>query len=195
MSLKWHVIRTEPKGESRVAASLISEGIDIYLPKINHIGGPSIPLFPGYLFVKCDLDSYGLLNSGLPQGILGWVRFGQEVPAIPEESMTELIEHVRGINSYNGIWHKFEVGEKAGFESGSFSGSAQILDEAKNPRGRVRVLLEFMGRFVNAQVPYAMLKPLSEVDQRLKGQHKLPRRTRGGGRRVKIDGPTALLGS
>jgi hypothetical protein len=69
---------------------------------------------------------------------------------------------------------------------------AHVVDQPKSSQGRVKVLLEFMGRLVPAQVPWEQLQPI--YDDPLETR-QTPRRTRGGGRWVRGFGPRAAAGA
>ena len=96
----WHVIRAKPQADEIAARSLQREGLEIFFPRVQlpaRISGPAIgPLFPGYIFVRQDPNGRRRsLVHRLP-GISGWVRFGDLVPSVPHELVTELADRVDG---------------------------------------------------------------------------------------------------
>ena len=66
---------------------------------------------------------------------------------------------------------------------------AEVVEESKSPQGRVKVLLEFMGRLVSAQVGWQDLTPIQDEQY---PKRRVPRRTRGGGRWIRDAGSPAL---
>jgi transcription antitermination factor NusG len=126
--------------------------------------------------------------------IAGWVSFGDVVPSITDEVMTDLMKQVDAINGANGLWRRFKVGEKVRVDSGPFQGLAEVIEEAKSPSTRALVLLQFMGRLVQTQVPWVDLQPGSNLPVEPAEQVEMvrsPRRTRGRGRWIRGHRPVA----
>lgn len=187
---QWYVIRSKPHSEHLAAGELEREGLETFLPRIKTVR-PSpdhadSPLFPGYLFVRCDLQAQGQPSVGRANHVRGWVYFGNVVPPIPDEAVAALRERVEGINREGGLWRRFRTGQQVRVISPGIETFAEVVEEASSPRHRVRVLLEFMGRLVAAQVPYESLWP---ADHGPEETHHLPRRTRGKGRWLRGFGP------
>ena len=192
MVQQWYVIRTKPHSEHLAAGELEREGLEIFSPRVKTVrprpDHADSPLFPGYLFVRCDLQAQGHTSVGRANHVRGWVHFGNVVPPIPDEAIAELRERVEGINGQGGLWGRFQAGQQVRVISPGIETFAEVVEEAKSPRHRVKVLLEFMGRLVAAQVPYENLRP---ADQGPGETHHLPRRTRGNGRWIRGFGPRA----
>jgi transcription antitermination factor NusG len=60
---QWYAIQTRPRHEKKVTAELKEKRIDSYLPLLNQVHRWSdrrkvvqVPLFPGYVFVRAQLD-------------------------------------------------------------------------------------------------------------------------------------------
>lgn len=190
MALNWYVLRTEPRAEYLAADELRQDGLEVYLPLV---GGPhkrpghvDAPLFPGYLFLRCDLEADGGPPLRQAHRVLGWIKFGGEVPAIPDEVMSELTSRIEITNQQGGLWRRFRVGERVRIVSKSLETFAEIVEEPKSPRARVKVLLSFMGRIIAGEVPWEDLHP---VDDNWTEQQRAPRRTRGNGRWINGFGP------
>ena len=114
--------------------------------------------------------------------MLGWVSFGGGVPSVPDEVVATLTNRVDTINSQGGLWRRFKPGDKVYVASNNIQSLAEVVEESKSPEGRVRVLLQFMGRLVSAQVNCQELQP---VERQLSANPHLPRRTRGRGRWIR----------
>jgi transcription antitermination factor NusG len=121
--------------------------------------------------------------------MIGWVKFGGEIPWLPDEIMSALIERSELINREGGLWTRFQPGEKVQVVSGHLEGLAEVIRGAKSPNARVQVLLEFMGRQVRAQVPWDSLRP---IDDHPVEKQRAPRRTRGKNRWVREFRPAAI---
>jgi transcriptional antiterminator RfaH len=201
MAHKWYVARTKALAEYTARDRLETAGCKVFLPCVGTVrprrGREDAPLFPGYLFLRYDLDQMGwqLLNQ-VPQ-LVGLVAFNGVVPPVPDEVIGELKERVEGINGSGGLWTRFRPGERVQVTLGPVESLAEVVTEAKSPRGRVRVLLEFLGQLVDAEVPWKDVRPdgghdgvRSAQSTKYKSQRRL-RRTRGGGRYTKGFGPRA----
>ena len=60
---RWYVVRTKPRSESLAAREIGRDDIEIFSPlitsdQINNCQTP-VPLFPGYIFMRVDPESYG----------------------------------------------------------------------------------------------------------------------------------------
>ena len=192
MSLQWYVLRTKPHSESLASSALSKLGLDVFSPIVqapsSEVGFVSKPLFPGYLFLRSDMESDDMeLINRLP-GVLGWVRFEGITPVIPPEVITELAQRVKRINESGGLWERFRPGDRVQVAYGTMESLGEVIEEAESPHARVRVLLDFMGRMVSAKVPWSSLSPENQ-DSKLSAGGKRRRRTRGGGRWVRGFGP------
>ena len=192
MGSKWYVARTEPRGEFLAAAELARDGFEIFSPRVKEPTSrrrhADYPLFPGYLFIRWDLEAGEWPSFRRVHRITGWVRFGGEIPWLPDEVVAGLMERWETINRQGGVLKRFPPGEKVRIVSGSLQGLAQVVEEAKSPQARAKVLLQFMGRLVQAHVPWESLRPL---DNQPADGTRIPRRTRGGGRWIRGFGPSA----
>ena len=188
----WYTIRTKPQCEYVATTELERQGFEVFLPCVKspqpRVGRDDLPLFPGYLFLYCDLNSSELPSFGFAPHVLGWVDFGGIIPPMPENAITDLREHLEVLNNDGGLWQRFEVGETVEVVAGHIQGFAQVVVAGKSPEARVKVLIEFMGRTMSAQVPWESLKSVEDVP----GQG-LPRsrRTRGGRRWIRGFGSRA----
>lgn len=185
--LNWYVLRTQPKAEYIAASELQRDGLEVYLPLVEgphkRTGHVDAPLFPGYLFMRCDLAGDGWPTFRPAHRISGWIKFGDEIPTIPDEFITELSRRIELVNQKGGLWRPFRVGERVRIASKSMETLAEVVEQSKSPHARVRVLLHFMGRLVTGEVPW---EDLQRVDgDWTEKQQAPPRRTRGNRRWIK----------
>ena len=192
MSLNWYVVRTKSQCEYLAARRLRRDGFQIFLPLAGsptpRAGRKDSPLFPGYLFLRYDVDNQDWPSLRQMPGILGWVRFGGVVPAIPDEVVDLLVERVKAINQSGGLWTRFKRGQRVQVVAGRMEGLAEVIEEPRSPEDRVRVLLDFMGRQVPARVPWLNLRSINAEAEDV----RVRRRTRGKGRWVRGAGPRTL---
>lgn len=193
MALKWYVARTEPRGEFLAAGELERDGFELFFPRVQtphpRAGHSDHPLFPGYLFLRLDPESQGWPSFRPGHRILDWVSFGGEVPWLPDEVVDELRGRLERIEREGGLWRRLRAGQKVRVIDHSFANIAEVVEDAKSPQSRVKVLMEFMGRLVSAQVPCEHLWPLETGTAEM---HRPPRRTRGRGRWIEGYGSRAF---
>ena len=194
MSQKWYVARTEPRAEFQAADELTRDGYEIFFPRIkapaNKLGRVEDPMFPGYLFIKCDPTSGGWPSFGHHHRIVGWVRFDHEIPHLPDGIMDELIGRWEIIAAQGGLPRRFPAGEQVRVVSGKIETLAEVLQEAKSPDAKATVLMQFMGRLIQAQVPWKDLRPVDDYPPQMPA---LPRRTRGRKRWINGFGPRTSI--
>ena len=184
----WYVLRTRARAESLAARELKHQGLQVFLPRFKSVhskGDTSeTPLFPGYLFLRCDPEKNGWPLLEHARHLLGWVTFGDERPRLSDYAFAELIEKTKIIKLQDGFLNRFAIGDKVSFKVGEFVGVGNLKSnqEASHPYARVRC--SFMGRLVETQVPWIFLQPVvgDGPDQFHKNSS---RRTRGNGRLVK----------
>lgn len=198
MAAKWFVARTRPRVESIACSKLVRDGLEIFLPRVKspYTVGKSAEslLFPGYLFIRCDPETNGWPIFRMEHQILGWLEFDGVIPALPDEDIKSLTTHINDINGEGGIWRRYQAGEIVDVVSPTVSGLAEVLEEAKSPRSRVKVLMEFMGRLVPAQIPWENIKPLEHSQHNTNDFNHRPRRTRGHGRWIRKDRQRSTAG-
>ena len=191
MSLAWFLVRTESRAEYLAADQLAQDDVEVFFPRIKtnltRLGHDDAPLFPGYLFLRCDLER-GWPSFRPGHRVLGLVNFGGEFPVVPDPVVDDLKERLDTINSRGGSWQQYQPGEIVRVISHSLQGYGEVVEHAKSAGTKVKVLLEFMGRLVSAHIPWENLEP---VDSEEGETHRRPRGTRGRGRWVQGMGPRA----
>ena len=175
------------------SAELDRAGFEVFSPRVKNLaprGGHSdAPLFPGYLFLRCDLAEDAPTFRQVAPHVSGWVTFDGMVPPLPEEFIDALHRRLASIDNEGGLWRRFHRGEKVRIVAGNLQELAEVLEEPKSPQARVRVLMEFMGRLVPAQVPWENLRPAEDEHV---SSTRSPRRTRGKGRWIQGFGQRAI---
>lgn len=193
MARNWYVLRTEPRAEHMASAELDRAGFEVFSPRVKnpslHGGHVEVPLFPGYLFLRCDFAEDAPTFKQVAPHVSGWVNFDGVVPPLPEEFIDALRQRLANIDDKGGLWRRFRRGEKVRVVAGNVQEFAEVLEEPKSPQARVRVLMEFMGRLVPAQVSWENLRPAEEENV---SSNRSARRTRGKGRWIQGFGQRAV---
>jgi transcriptional antiterminator RfaH len=79
----WYVLTSKPREEQRAYDNLISQGYDIFLPKLAKVIKKKVdktvafqPLFPNYLFIQLDKQVANFNAIRSTRGVGSFVRFG-----------------------------------------------------------------------------------------------------------------------
>lgn len=139
----WHILRTKPNQEARVAVQLHQRGPEVYLPlvwvnPINPRAARQRPFFPGYLFIKFD---HGVVDPSIfrwAPGVRGLVKFTGEPAIVSDEFIQELQQRLGRIKAVSGLaldsrgpqaLLRIEAGPFAGYE-GLFNARLKGSDRA-----------------------------------------------------------------
>lgn len=157
MAKKWYVIRCKPRKEDVVWRQVRNNEFENFYPRIrvNPVNPRSRkirPYFPGYLFVRVDLEEAGDSTFNWMPHAVGLVRFGDEPAVVPDNLVYEIEKRVREINEAGGeVLDGLKAGDKVIIREGPFKGYEAIFDTRLSGSERVRVLLELLSN--QRQVP------------------------------------------
>jgi len=168
---RWYCVRTQTKREHIAAKHLRElEGIEVFCPRIKYRKATRRgkiwwlePLFPGYLLAKFDRSEMERAVT-FCQGVRGLVRFGTEIPDVPEKSVRTLIQQVQEQADDNGelitVAPAISVGDEVEVATGPFRGMKGVIRSVAPATERVKVLLEFLGQVQPVDLDlFAILAP------------------------------------
>lgn len=148
--MPWYVMHSKPNKEELLYEQLRVRNIDAYYPRIkvqpvNPRARKRKPYFPGYLFVKADIDALGTSTLRWMPGAIGLVDFGSYPASVPEELLQAIRKKVEQINALDESQaEKFRAGEEVTIQTGPFAGYHAIFDSRLPGHERVRVLLQML---------------------------------------------------
>jgi transcription antitermination factor NusG len=151
MAEYWYTLRAKPRKEEVIWRQVASQGFETYYPRlkvqpVNPRSRKVKPYFPGYLFVRADIEKVGASFFQWMPHTLGLVSFGGEPAIVPDNLLQAIQERVRAINAAGGeIFDGLKAGDVVRISDGPFSGFEAIFDARLPGSERVRVLLEFLG--------------------------------------------------
>lgn len=159
---RWYVARVHSHRESAAQLNLDRLGFRSFAPRtkrtVRHarkLSNVLAPLFPGYIFLILDLsrDRWRSVNStfGVASLIMGAER-PMPVPCGLVEALVIATE-ASGLVRFD-----LEIGQTLRILSGPFAEAVCRLEHLDD-KGRVRVLLEFMGTEVTARLDRACVAP------------------------------------
>ena len=193
MGAQWYVVRIQAHADHLAADALSRSGFEVFSPQIkvpsSRMENGEEPLFPGYMFLRCDLESESLPPFQSTHRVLGWVRFGNDIAWVSDQVVDELRKRLEMIDREGGLRRRFHSGELVRIVSGALQGLAEVIDDSRSVQAKVRVVLEFMGRSVLAEVSGLDLQPAGDLSW---AQRRTTRGTRGKGRWIRMAEPTPL---
>ena len=155
---EWFVVRSKPRKEDLATRSLERRQIEAFCPRILEPVGltndwASVPLFPGYLFIRVVLHAAYHTVIWTP-GIKGFVSFG-EIPAPIAPGVVNFLRDQTGTDGIIRSDRGFRAGERVRIKRGPFAGLIAIIEKPCPERGRIRVLMDFLRRGTSVEVPLA----------------------------------------
>jgi transcription antitermination factor NusG len=161
---RWYVARVHPHRESTAQLNLDRLGFRSFAPRtrrtVRHarkLRNVLAPLFPGYVFLILDLsrDRWRSVNSTF--GVASLI-MGAEQPIPVPCGIVEALVSATEASGLVRLDSDLEIGQTVRILSGPFAEALCRLVHLDD-RGRVRVLLEFMGAEVTAQLDRACVAP------------------------------------
>ena len=162
--LRWYVVQTQPHGEFRAISHLERQNYRIFCPRVHKIVRHArkttrvlAPLFPNYLFLNLDIsrERWRCVNGtyGVSHIILQ-----NEIPQPVPLGVVEAIQARIGEDGAIDFVPSFKIGQAVKICEGPFSDFVGTL-ERLDVSGRVRVLLDLMGRTVSVNTRSEKLAP------------------------------------
>ena len=185
---QWYALYTKPNSEYQVKETLRQRSVETYLPEVNapksHRTRKKVPFFPCYLFIHIDLNKISASKWQWTPGLRWIVAFGDNPTAIPDQVIDLIQKKLNEINAKGGLRRsRFKKDDVVRITDGPFSDMLAVFKGSTSSVERVQVLLNFMGRMSRMQIEVDALEKTQPGTEAPKP--KLPRRTRGGGRRIK----------
>jgi transcriptional antiterminator RfaH len=154
----WYCLRSQPKHEHIAAAHLrILEGVTVFCPRIRFKRATrqgmiwvTEAMFPGYLFARFDLAEMHR-QIRYAHGVSGIVRFADQYPTIDDEALAELRNYTDD-GEVRELSYELSQGDQVKVVEGVFGGLDAVITQALTARERVKVLMDFLGRKVEAEV-------------------------------------------
>jgi transcriptional antiterminator RfaH len=154
----WYCLQAKQKQEHIAGVHLRElKGVTVFCPRIrfrrqtrSRVTWVTEALFPGYLFAHFDLAKMHRAVT-YARGVRSIVRFANRYPIIDEEIVNRLREQV-GEKEIRLLDYAPSQGDKVKVAEGAFAGLDAIVTQILPARARIRVLLEFLGRKVEAEL-------------------------------------------
>ena len=160
----WYAAYTKHQHEKKAAEHLAKKAFEVFLPLYvsahrwaDRTQMVSLPLFPGYVFLRTDLERK--LEILRTPGVFGLVGYAGRASAIPDsdlEMVRKVTENGAGIEPHPYL----KCGDRVRVRVGPLAGAEGILTRVKN-RYRVVVSVELLQKAVAVEVDLSVLERLS----------------------------------
>jgi transcriptional antiterminator RfaH len=161
----WYCLRSQPKHEHIAAAHLrILEGVTVFCPRIRFkratrqgLVWVTEAMFPGYLFARFELAEMHR-QVRYAHAVSGIVRFGDRYPTIEEGALVQLRDHT-GVTEIKELSYDLSQGDQVRIVNGFFTGLEAVVTQVLPAKERVKVLMDFLGRKIEAEVESSNVLP------------------------------------
>jgi transcriptional antiterminator RfaH len=158
---RWYCLRSQPKHEHIAAAHLrMIEQITVFCPRVRFkrqtrqgLVWVTEAMFPSYLFAQFELAAQHR-QVEYSHGVRGIVRFSDRYPTIEDGVLDQLRDYV-GDNETKELDYAPSQGDNVQIVQGAFAGLEAVVTQILPVKERVKVLMDFLGRKVEAEVEYA----------------------------------------
>lgn len=153
----WYVLHTRSRFENKVNEGLERKSKEVFLPKVlvrskrrDRKVMIRVPLFPGYVFVKTDLDPADQLDIVKTAGIVRFVGNRSGPQPVPDEAIDALRVMVdTGLDISTGT--RLKKGDRVIVVQGPFTGIRGTFARYRG-RGRIVVNIDALGQFAAVEV-------------------------------------------
>jgi transcriptional antiterminator RfaH len=191
----WYLVHCQPRKESHAAHAIkIRLGLFVYVPEYkqkSHGGIKHVPLFPGYIFVQADLQKVPLSQINASPGVLHLVAFGGDPQPVPHAVIEEIAERSKHMDMLKN--EPFRSGDAVQVKHGGpLQDLEMIFVGPMTGSRRVCVLLSLLGRLKQVHLDGETLEKApsrTTCEENVEDAKSYNvRRTRGKGRKIKING-------
>jgi len=161
----WFCLRAQPKREHIAAQSLRRQHeVTCFAPRVKYrkatqrgAGWFVEAMFPGYLFAQFVYAEFHRRVQAAP-GIVSLVRFGDYVPVIEAEAI-DIMRQSSSDDEVITVAPEIKPGDPVLVVDGAFQGLSALVTQLYPAKERVRILLDFLGRQIEAEMPLDRVLP------------------------------------
>ena len=161
---EWYAVQTRPRHEKKVIAELAEKRIDSYLPLLNQVHRWSdrrktvqVPLFPGYVFVRVQLNPnirFAVLGSWGAIAFVGPQRTATAIPDTQIENIRTLLSSKVSLTPYPFL----RIGQRVRVRGGALDGLEGIL--VTNGQRRLVISVESIHRSLSITLDGYDIEPV-----------------------------------
>ena len=164
----WYVLHTRSRFESVVNEALIKKAREVFLPKVlvqstrrDRKAMIRVPLFPGYLFVKTDLNPHEHLDILKTAGVVRLIGSKGGPVSVPDATVESLKIMVMTDQAVI-PGERYQTGDPVVVIQGPFTGVTGIFVRYKGGGDRVVVNIDALGQSAGVEVRESDVAPVSD---------------------------------
>jgi transcription termination/antitermination protein NusG len=158
-SAAWYAVWTHSHFEQSVSQQLSAKGFTSFLPELSvwsKRGGEKhlirVPMFPGYLFVRDEMDKGSYIEILKARGVVriledGWTRL-TPVPDAEIEAIQQVVNSEVPVFTHEHLSH----GDRVEVTDGPLAGLEGVFVQDKPAKGRLVLNVGLLGRSVSVEV-------------------------------------------
>ncbi len=165
MAIAWYVLRSKPNKEDFLWGQVLAHQVEAFYPAIrakvvNPRARKMKPYFPGYLFVRVDLEQMSQSFWRWLPGSRGLVSFDETPAMVPEALISAIRKKVEAVNaSAREPLAGLKQGDAVTIQAGPFMDYEAIFDRCVSGNERVRVLLKHLrSRLLAVELPASQIE-------------------------------------
>jgi transcriptional antiterminator NusG len=158
-SKNWYAVWTQSHFEQAVSQQLSAKGFTAFLPEMSvwsKRGGEQhlirVPMFPGYLFVRDEMDKHSYIEILRARGVVriledGWTRL-TPVPDAEIDAIQQVVSAEVPVFAHEHLAH----GDRVEVTEGPLTGLEGWFVQDKPTKGRLVLNVDLLGRSVAVEV-------------------------------------------
>jgi transcription termination/antitermination protein NusG len=153
----WYVLHTKSRFENVVSDGLLGKEKEVYLPKIlvkskrrDRKAMIRVPLFPGYIFVKTDLNPHEHVDILKTTGAVRLIGDNTAPISVPDATI-ESLRIMVDADQLVATGHRFKKGDRVMVVHGPFSGVTGFFVRYRGSE-RVVVNIDALGQSASVEV-------------------------------------------
>ena len=168
LTAAWYALHTKSRFENVVHEGLIKKSVDVFLPKIRVRSKRRdrklmihVPLFPGYVFVKTDLDPNEHIEILKTTGAVRLIG-NRGGPVSIADTTIESLKIMVATEQPIATGSRFKKGDRVVVVEGPFAGVIGTFVRYRG-QGRVVVHIEALGQYAAVDVSADDVEKLPEI--------------------------------
>ena len=164
----WYVLHTRSRFETVVNDGLLKKSLEVFLPKIQVTSKRRdrrvlirVPLFPGYIFIKTDLNPYEHIEIVKTTGAVRLIGNKEGPISVPHETI-ESLQIMVSVGSSVSTAIRLQKGDKVMVVAGPFQGIVGVFMRYKG-KGRIVVNIDALGQFASVDVDEEDIEKVPEI--------------------------------
>lgn len=145
----WYLIQSKPRQHGKALKNLANQNFECYSPYVSftkHSNNGKIdcrePLFPGYIFIKLDINC-NWFSISHTRGVSKFVRFGEYPIVVPTDTVDKISENIKYFESRFREKKEFRFGENVTINRSCFD-KLEAVFQCREGQERSIILIKYI---------------------------------------------------